>query len=173
MAELKYDNNENYDDFDDFEDDESKLKPLTVFFLVLGGIIIIVALFIIRNAAVSSKIEVDYGNSSVYTQKDMDDAVKVIKRKFRSMKGFELHKVYFVEDETSEKTLQTVNAMGKKQGWTETFTQVIYFQTDFQTPKKESEVENTGWEADKEYIHYGWTLARSDGGKWRIVSGGY
>ena len=46
----------------------------------------------------------------------MEDAVKVIKRKFKHMKGFELHKVYFVDDEFSESTLQAVNAKGKKQG---------------------------------------------------------
>lgn len=174
MADFKYDDNENFDDdFEDGYDDETKLKPFTIFLLILGGIIIIAALFIIRNRAASSKIEVDYGTSSVYTKKDIDDAVKVIKREFRSMKGFELHKVYFVEDKTSESTLQIVNAKGKKQGWTEIFTQVIYFQTDFQTPKNESQVKDTGWEADKEYVHYGWTLARSDGGKWRMISGGY
>lgn len=39
----------------------------------------------------------------------MEDAVKVIKRKFKHMKGFELHKVYFVDDEFSESTLQAVN----------------------------------------------------------------
>ena len=70
----------------------------------------------------------------------MEDAVKVIKRKFKHMKGFELHKVYFVDDEFSESTLQAVNAKGKKQGWTEKFTQVVYFQTDFQTPIKESDI---------------------------------
>ena len=48
----------------------------------------------------------------------MEDAVKVIKRKFKHMKGFELHKVYFVDDEFSESTLQAVNEKGKKQGWT-------------------------------------------------------
>ena len=64
----------------------------------------------------------------------MEDDVKVIKRKFKHMKGFELHKVYFVDDEFSESTLQAVNEKGKKQGW---------------------------------------TLARSDGGKWRIISEGY
>ena len=42
----------------------------------------------------------------------MEDAVKVIKRKFKHMKGFELHKVYFVDDEFSESTLQAVNAKG-------------------------------------------------------------
>lgn len=173
MAELKYSDEHNFDDdFDDFED-ESKMKPLTKFLLLIAGIIIIAGLFMIRDASNSSKVEVDYGTSSVYTKKDMDDAVKVIKRKFRRMKGFELHKVYFVEDETSESTLEIVNAKGKKQGWTETFTQVIYFQTDFQTPQKESEIMDTSLEADKEYIHYGWILARSDGGKWRIISGGY
>jgi uncharacterized lipoprotein YehR (DUF1307 family) len=83
---------------------------------------------------ISSTNEVDYGTSSIYTQKDMEDAVKVIKRKFKHMKGFELHKVYFVDDEFSESTLQAVNEKGKKQGW---------------------------------------TLARSDGGKWRIISEGY
>ena len=44
----------------------------------------------------------------------MEDAVKVIKRKFKHMKGFELNKVYFVDDEFSESTLQAVRSDGGK-----------------------------------------------------------
>ncbi len=66
------------------------MNPFTKFLLLIAGIIIIAGLFIIRNASNSSKVEIDYGTSNVYTKKDMDDAVKVIKRKFRRMKGFDL-----------------------------------------------------------------------------------
>lgn len=66
MAELKYSDDHNFDD--DFED-ESKMKPLTKFLLLIAGIIIIAGLFMIRDATNSSKVEVDYGTSSVYTKK--------------------------------------------------------------------------------------------------------
>ena len=60
MAELKYSDEHNFDDdFDDFED-ESKMKPLTKFLLLIAGIIIIAGLFMIRDASNSSKVEVDY-----------------------------------------------------------------------------------------------------------------
>ena len=68
MAELKYSDEHNFDDdFDDFED-ESKMKPLTKFLLLIAGIIIIAGLFMIRDASNSSKVEVDYG-TYLFTQK--------------------------------------------------------------------------------------------------------
>ena len=51
--------------------------------------------FVITKVVTTPKVEIDYGTSDIYTQKDMDEAIKVIKRKIRHMKGFELHKVYY------------------------------------------------------------------------------
>ena len=53
------------------------------------------------------------------------------------------------------------------------FTEVIYFKSDFHTSKKEKDVENTGFDVDDEETGYGWYLARTEGGKWRIISSGY
>ena len=88
----------------------------------------------------------------------MDEAIKVIKRKIRHMKGFELHKVYYAGDKSSN---------------SDDFTEVIYIKSDFHTSKKEKDVENTGFDVDDEETGYGWYLARTEGGKWRIISSGY
>ena len=37
----------------------------------------------------------------------------------------------------------------------------------------EKDVENTGFDVDDEETGYGWYLARTEGGKWRIISSGY
>ena len=81
------------------------------------------------------------------------------------MKGFELHKVYYAGDKSSnsDSVLKWINELAKRDGWTDDFTEVIYFKSDFHTSKKEKDVE-TG---------YGWYLARTEGGKWRIISSGY
>ncbi len=47
------------------------------------------------------------------------------------------------------------------------------FKSDFHTSKKEKDVENTGFDVDDEETGYGWYLARTEGGKWRIISSGY
>ena len=47
------------------------------------------------------------------------------------------------------------------------------FSDRFSDTDKKSDINNPEWAANTEYIHYGWTLARSDGGKWRIISEGY
>ena len=54
-----------------------------------------------NKSGTTPKVEIDYGTSDIYTQKDMDEAIKVIKRKIRHMKGFELHKVYYAGDKSS------------------------------------------------------------------------
>ena len=91
------------------------------------------------------------------------------------MKGFELHKVYYAGDKSSnsDSVLKWINELAKRDGWTDDFTEVIYFKSDFHTSKKEKDVENTGFDVDDEETGYGWYLARTEGGKWRIISSGY
>ena len=154
----------------------NKSKRKKVLIIVISVLCIVtVAACVITKIITTPKVEIDYGTSDIYTQKDMDKAIKVIKRRIKSMKGFELHKVYYVDDKycNSDSTLKWINDLAKIDGWTEEFTQVIYFRSDFHTSKKEKDVENTGYAVDDEEIGFGWYLARTDGGKWRIISGGY
>lgn len=153
----------------------NKSKKKKILIIVISVFCIVtVAACVITKIITTPKVEIDYGTSDIYTQKDMDKAIKVIKRRIKSMKGFELHKVYYVDDKycNSDSTLKWINDLAKRDGWTEEFTQVIYFRSDFHTPKNK-DIWKEGWEEDEEYKRFGWYLARTDGGKWRIISGGY
>ena len=75
--------------------------------------------------------------------------------------------------ENMETFLKWINELAKRDGCTDDFTEVIYFKSDFHTSKKEKDVENTGFDVDDEETGYGWYLARTEGGKWRIISSGY
>ena len=40
------------------------------------------------------KVEIDYGNSELYTQEDMDAAIQVIEAEFATWEGCELHSLF-------------------------------------------------------------------------------
>lgn len=153
---------------------KSKKKKVIIIVIAILCVAAVIG-FVITKVVTTPKVEIDYGTSDIYTQKDMDEAIKVIKRKIRHMKGFEVHKVYYAGDKSSnsDSVLKWINELAKRDGWTDDFTEVIYFKSDFHTSKKEKDVENTGFDVDDEETGYGWYLARTEGGKWRIISSGY
>ena len=73
---------------------KSKKKKVIIIVIAILCVAAVIG-FVITKVVTTPKVEIDYGTSDIYTQKDMDEAIKVIKRKIRHMKGFELHKVYY------------------------------------------------------------------------------
>ena len=67
----------------------------TILFLMLT------LLFIGCGKADTSEVEIDYGTSSLYSKEDMDAAIKVIRKQFRSFEGCELHSLSYISDESS------------------------------------------------------------------------
>ena len=93
----------------------------------------------------TSNVKIDYGTSSVYSQKEMDAAIDVIKKQFRSFAGCELHSLSYMSDEECNDT-----------------------NSSFRSPKDGG----GAWEADQEYT-WSWWLARSEGGQWKLMTWGY
>ena len=64
----------------------------------------------------TSNITVDYGDSAVYTEQDMDDAIKVIEEMIGSWEGCELHSISYSSDDvcTDEKNLSWMNDLEKE-----------------------------------------------------------
>ena len=44
----------------------------------------------------TSKVEIDYGASSVYSKEEIDSAIEIIKKQFASFEGCELHSLSYV-----------------------------------------------------------------------------
>ena len=113
------------------------------------------------------EIAVDLGSSELFTQEERDDAVLLIKGKFATFAGCELHSIRYAGDEAdNEENLAWLNSLVEGAE----FTQVAEFLSDFHSPVEEGPY---AWEIDMEYKHYQWWLARKNDGAWEIVSWGY
>lgn len=131
-------------------------------------VILILSLIGCGNTA-TSKVKIDYGNSSIYTEADMNDAIEVIKKYFNKMKGCELHSLSYSSDDcNSTENIDWMNDLEEANDTKEVFTQCIMFESSFRSPKKGG----GAWEANKEYT-WSWWLARSEGGEWKLMTWGY
>ncbi len=116
-----------------------------------------------------SNAQIDYGESALYTKEDMDAAIRVIEKEFRTWRGFELHRITFVSDEKcNEENVAWLNELEDANDADEHFTQCIVFESDFHTAKNDE-----GFEADTDYTHWQWWLGRCDGGEWKLMTWGY
>lgn len=116
-------------------------------------------------------VEINYGSSSVYTTEDMMAAIGVITDKFvNTFDGCVLHSLSYMSDDICNDTQNIVwmNELERANDNKEVFTQCIAFKSSFHSP-----VNGGGaWVADEEYT-WSWWLARSDGGKWKLMTWGY
>lgn len=141
------------------------MKRVLVFLL---SIISILGLIGCRKKA--PEVRIDYGTSSIYTQKDMNAAIELIKKEFDTWNGYELHSIsYSSDDECSESNIAWMNELEAANDEKKIFTQCIMFKSDFHSPKKGG----GAWNADDEYTDWQWWLARTDGGQWKLMTWGY
>ena len=117
----------------------------------------------------TSKVEIDYGASSVYSKAEIDSAIEIIKKQFASFEGCELHSLSYMPDEecNNADNIEWMNNLRTDDN-KEAFTQCIAFESSFRSPKKGG----GAWEANEEYT-WSWWLARSEGGEWNLMTWGY
>jgi len=117
-------------------------------------------------------VTIDYGDSGIYSKKEMDEAISLIMEEFSTWEGCELHSISYISDEesTSDKNLEWMNdfARGRNLG-DNYYTQCIAFISDFHSPTTNS----GAWAEDYEYTDWNWWLARSEDGDWELLTWGY
>ena len=119
----------------------------------------------------TSKVEIDYGASSVYSKEEIDSAIEIIKKQFSSFEGCELHSLSYMSDEecNNADNIEWMNDLRTDDNDNkEAFTQCIAFESSFCSLKKGGGT----WEANEEYT-WSWWLARSEGGEWNLMTWGY
>lgn len=113
-------------------------------------------------------VAVDLGESEIYSEEDLADAVSQIKCKFASWKGCELHSLKYAGDEcVTDENLKWVNEKDEDAG----YTQVVEFISEFHSPVEDDG--QTSWNIDEEYTGWQWWLARTEDGGWDVVDWGY
>ncbi len=117
-----------------------------------------------------SGITISYGVSAIYSKEDMDSAIQLIKNEFDTWSGCELHSIAYSSDgECNAENIAWLNEQEQANDAREIFTQCIMFKSSFHSPIEGG----NGWDADCEYTDWQWWLARSDGGKWKLMDWGY
>ena len=132
--------------------------------------LVMVLLFVGCGKGDISKVQIDYGTSSIYSEEEMNAAIEVIKKQFSSFEDCELHSLSYTSDEecNNDDNIAWMNDLEKANDNKEVFTQCIAFDSSFRSPKKGG----GAWEANEEYTWL-WWLARSDGGEWKLMTWGY
>ncbi len=131
-----------------------------------AAIYLAVAIILLAFNQASAKIKINYGTSEIYTQAEMDSAIKIVKKQFGKWKGCKLKNIRYAGDNcNSAENLKWLNDLRPN----ENFTQCIEFFSDFYVSK----TTNTVFNPDSEYKDYQWWLARKNGGSWKLLTFGY
>lgn len=101
--------------------------------------------------------------SEMYTQADIDSAIKVIKREFLFWNDCTLLEIYYAGDEMTEEC----------QEWAERYDadEAIVLMSSFYVSEKADG--GTGLNPGMTYDWWNWILVRTDGGKWKHVDHGF
>ena len=119
-----------------------------------------------QESAAADSVAINYGQSSLYTQEELADAVSVVENQFAAFEGCELHSIRYAGDENcTEENLKWMNELNPEGN----YVQVAQFLSDFHSPKEQI----GAWEADTEYTDWQWWLARSADGGWEVLTWGY
>ena len=120
---------------------------------------------------------IDLGSSSLYTQEELNTAILLIKDKFATFAGCELHSIRYAGDNANnEENLEWLNSLREvrsnipPEDVGKQYVQVAEFLSNFHSPVEDGDY---AWNQDMEYTDYQWWLGRLDDGRWEIVSWGY
>lgn len=144
-------------------------KIFTVFFVLMLTFFTIPAN---ANDSPSEDIRISYGVSKIYSQEDMDAAVKIILKQFEQWQGCELHSVVYMGDEcNSAENLRWMNELAQAQKIQEKMVQCAGFLSDFYVSREAEK--HTTFNPETEYKNWQWWLARSENGEWHLLTFGY
>ena len=123
------------------------------------------------------EVAIDLGSSSLYTPEELNIAVLLIKDKFVTFAGCELHSIrYAGDDANSKENLEWLNSLREvrsnipPEDVGKQYVQVAEFLSNFHSPVEDGDY---AWNQDMEYTDYQWWLGRLDDGRWEIVAWGY
>lgn len=124
------------------------------------------AMIFLTFSQAAAKVQICYGDSEIYTQDEMNAAIKIIEKQFGDWKGCKLKNIRYAGDASNNvENLKWMNDLRPQKN----FTQCIEFFSDFYVGKNT----NTTFNPDSNYKDWQWWLARSESGNWQLVTFGY
>ena len=133
------------------------------------------AILIFSSQVKAADVSVDYGNSKIFTWRDMNYCIYVIQKNLTKW-GCTLKNVRYIGDEisNSEENIKYLNELAKSHKFSKRFTKCLVFETDFISPPEPHDGTITAWNYDSEYNNYVWYFGFYEvDGKWKLLSNGY
>ena len=141
--------------------EKKKSRRRIVFVSVLSAFLCCAIIF----ACVSLKpATIDYGVSEMYSQADMDSAIKLIKETFSKWEGCKLYSISYTDDGLCERELDYCNTLADDGI---VYDQCIVFRMSFRSPV----FGGGAWNANYKY-DWSWYLARTNDGNWDLLTWG-
>ena len=133
------------------------------------------AILIFSSQVKAADVSVDYGNSKIFTWRDMNYCIYVIQKNLTKW-GCTLKNVRYIGDEisNSEENIKYLNELAESHKFSKRFTKCLVFETDFISPHDPHDGTITAWNYDSEYNNYVWYFGFYEvDGKWKLLSNGY
>ena len=131
---------------------------------ILAFFLAVVMLFVPLSAC-GGDPAVIYGDSELYSKRDIDKAVDEIMDKFGSWRGCKMYSLAYGGDEKCLRELEYCNSLASDG---EVYDQCIVFESVFRSPLRGG----GAWEPNEIYT-WSWYLARTNGGRWDLLTWGY
>ena len=147
-------------------------KLLTLFFAV----IILVGIVGCARLGKTDGAVIDYGSSEKFSQEEIQAAVDIVLKEFKTFKGCELKKLWYDEEASNrciESDLSSDNGGNviKDNGVQEE--NAIYLFSDFYVTPSAENAENSAWNTDFTYTNWRWILARDNKNEvWKVIADG-
>ena len=138
------------------------------FLAVIFGFLIL----IFTESANAENFSVDYGESKIFSQADMDFCIEIIKSKLESS-GCTIRNVRYAGDNfNSHKNRKYLNSLAESRGFQKKFVKCMVFYSDFKSPPDDGKI--SAWNYDSEYKDWNWYFGfyKVDG-EWKLLTEGY
>ena len=111
-------------------------------------------------------VRIETVDSALYTQQDIDDAIAVILKDFKSFYDCTLTRIAYAGDEITQEEIDC-HREGYFESWGD-FDELIVLYSDFTVDSDRHDSLMKG-----PYTNWNWILVRQDGGPWRHADHGY
>lgn len=114
----------------------------------------------------SENVKIDLGKSEIYSQEDLNSASEVVLKEIKGWSSVEeVYEISYCGDKDSASQLAYCKTLKDKD-----YTQCTVFVSSFKTT---SSAGSDGFNPSSDYGGWRWYLARTDGGRWELLSWGY
>ena len=134
----------------------SKKKAISIITAVVLTLVAVIVFALVK------PITVNYGSSDIYSQKEIQSAVKCVKDDFKSLHGCKLYSLSYSGDKQVQREIEYRLECGSP------YEEYILIDSVFRSPL----FGGGGWNPADIYTWH-WILGRNAGGEWEVVGKGY